>query len=176
MQTRIMLLLLAVPALMGQTCAPPSNGWNPNGSGGNTCTAPTNLDSLRADVMVLVNQQRAGYGLGAVTLNNQLNQAAQDFCCEMVEGDFFPADHINPLTGEGPADRVLAAGYDYRSLGENLARGHTSPQEVVTAWMNSPGHQAVILGADHTEIGVGICQGSSHGPHWVLDMASPLWP
>lgn len=169
----LLLLLLAVPALMGQSCAPATNGWNPNGSG-STCTVPTNLDTLRAEVVALVNQERAAYGLGTITLNYQLNQAAQGFCCEMIEGDFFPSDHINPYTGEGPADRVSAAGYDYRSLGENLARGHTSPREVVTDWINSPGHNAVIIGSDHTEAGVGICQGGTHGPHWVLMMASPL--
>ncbi len=186
MKTRIFLPLLVVwPALMGPACAPtvtwdPNTIWNPDGntntSNDGSCATPANLDSWRAQVVALVNQERAAYGLGAITLNGQLNQAAQDFCCAMLEGDFFPADHINPDTGEGPEDRIEATGYEWRSVGENIARGHTSPQEVVTAWMNSPGHQQVILGEFHTEAGVGICSGGAYGLHWVLDMASPLWP
>lgn len=40
--------------------------------------------------------------------------------------------------------------------GENIAYGQRSPQEVVTAWMNSPGHRANILSNKFNKLGVGV--------------------
>ena len=39
-------------------------------------------------------------------------------------------------------------------LGENLAGGQTSPQQVVQAWMDSESHRANILSDKYTELGV----------------------
>jgi uncharacterized protein YkwD len=39
--------------------------------------------------------------------------------------------------------------------GENVAYGQRTPQEVMTAWMNSPGHRRNILNSRYTQIGVG---------------------
>ena len=54
-------------------------------------------------------------------------------------------------------DEVLGEyGVAYRSAGENIARGQSSPEEVVRAWMNSEGHRANILGESFTSLGVGV--------------------
>jgi uncharacterized protein YkwD len=49
-------------------------------------------------------------------------------------------------------------GVTYKAAGENIAKGQRTPQEVVTAWMNSPGHRANILNKRFTHIGVGFEQ------------------
>ena len=57
-------------------------------------------------------------------------------------------------------------GVSYRSAGENIASGQTTPAEVVNAWMNSEGHRANILGESFTSLGVGVYKnGSSYT--WV---------
>jgi uncharacterized protein YkwD len=55
-------------------------------------------------------------------------------------------------------------GVNYKSAGENIAQGQRTPQEVVQAWMNSPGHRKNILSRDFTHIGVGY---ESQGNHWT---------
>ena len=55
-------------------------------------------------------------------------------------------------------------GVSYRSAGENIAMGQRTPSEVVTAWMNSPGHRANILNSSFTRIGVGYVPA---GNYWT---------
>ncbi|BDG35019.1 CAP domain-containing protein [Saccharococcus caldoxylosilyticus] len=52
-------------------------------------------------------------------------------------------------------------GIRYCTAGENIAAGQRTPQEVVNAWMNSPGHRANILNKNFTHIGVGYAKGGS---------------
>ena len=51
--------------------------------------------------------------------------------------------------------RVVATGYGYSQLAENLAAGPTTAEGVVASWMNSPGHRANILNCGLRELGVG---------------------
>ena len=72
-------------------------------------------------------------------------------------------EHINPQ-GVGPGDVAKQAGYDFISEGENLALGNFSDdQDLLTAWMNSPGHRANILNNKYQEIGAAVGQGVYQG-------------
>ena len=52
------------------------------------------------------------------------------------------------------------------SSGENIAIGQQSPEEVMEAWMNSPGHRANIMSDSFNSVGVGVFdQGGVHS--WV---------
>ena len=59
--------------------------------------------------------------------------------------------------------RATAAGYAWRSLGENIAAGQTSPDQAVGDWMSSSGHKANILG-NYENVGFGF--GQAHGKWW----------
>jgi uncharacterized protein YkwD len=52
-------------------------------------------------------------------------------------------------------------GISYRTAGENIAMGQRTPEEVVKAWMDSPGHRANILNNTYTHIGVGYVEGKN---------------
>ncbi|GAA3328549.1 hypothetical protein GCM10020331_072940 [Ectobacillus funiculus] len=52
-------------------------------------------------------------------------------------------------------DMMRSFGISYSYAGENIAKGQRSADEVVTAWMNSPGHRANILNGNYTHIGIG---------------------
>src|SRR6185295_14755405 len=56
--------------------------------------------------------------------------------------------------GASPADRVTRTGYPWRSVGENIASGQTSPEQVVQEWIGSPGHCANLMSPSFTEMGV----------------------
>lgn len=55
--------------------------------------------------------------------------------------------------GRAVSDRAMAAGYRWRSIGENIAVGQESADEVVAGWLASPGHCANIMNPAFTEMG-----------------------
>ena len=71
--------------------------------------------------------------------------------------------------GSSAADRVTRAGYDWRSVGENIAAGQPSPQEVVAGWLRSPGHCANLMEPRFTDMGVAyaVDQKSEAGIYWA---------
>ncbi|MCF3962734.1 CAP domain-containing protein [Streptomyces fuscigenes] len=120
--------------------------------------------SAAAQILSLVNQERAKAGCSPLTDDPSLDSLAQNFSDEMAARDFF--DHTDP-DGKTPWDRADAAGV--KSLGgENIARGQADPQAVMDAWMNSEGHRANILNCDYTRLGVGVHYGTG-GPWWTQD-------
>ena len=103
-------------------------------------------------VVELTNKERAKYGLQPVKLNLVLNEVALRHSEDMAMQDYF--DHIG-LDGSEPWDRMTRGGYQYSVAAENIAAGFLTPETVVAAWMQSPGHRANILAPDVEEIGVG---------------------
>lgn len=130
-------------------------------------TAPVTVSAetaAEAEVLKLVNEERAKVGCSAVSANSALSDLAQSFSEDMDARDFF--DHTDP-SGLSPWDRAAKAGIT--SLGgENIARGQATAAAVMEAWMNSPGHRANILNCDFKTLGVGAHFGSG-GPWWTQD-------
>ncbi len=108
------------------------------------------LSAYAQEVVRLVNVERAKYGLSALTVNAKASQAAQVRAAEQARS----FSHTRP-NGSSCFTALKEAGVSYRSAGENIAYGQRTPQQVVTAWMNSSGHRANILGSQFTQIGVG---------------------
>ncbi|ANP52541.1 RNA polymerase sigma factor (sigma-70 family) [Streptomyces griseochromogenes] len=123
-----------------------------------------------AQVVALVNKERAAAGCGPLTENAQLDKAAQGHSDDMAARNFF--DHTNP-DGADPGQRITAAGYHWSTYGENIAMGQQTPQSVMDSWMNSPGHRANILNCSFKDIGVGVHKGSG-GPWWTQDFGAKL--
>ncbi|MGV9451390.1 CAP domain-containing protein [Streptomyces sp. NPDC003635] len=127
--------------------------------------APAKLSeeaAAAAQVLKLVNDERAKVGCSPVAANSALSDLAQAFSEDMAARDFF--DHTDP-DGASPWDRAATAGIT--SLGgENIARGQADAAAVMDAWMNSPGHKANILNCDFKTLGVGVHMGSG-GPWWT---------
>lgn len=98
----------------------------------------------------LVNEHRAEAGLQPVEYSAALSEAAQVRAKEIQQS----FAHTRP-DGRYFSSVLKDFGISYRTCGENIAWGQKSPEEVVTAWMNSPGHRANILNANYTKLGVG---------------------
>ncbi len=113
--------------------------------------------------MVAVNNFRAQNGLPALALNTKLNSAAQRHSDDMAANNTM--SH-NCKDGTTASQRVTQAGYTWRTVAENVARGQKTPQEVVNAWINSPGHRANMLNTSVKDIGVGY-----NNRFWTLDLA-----
>lgn len=104
------------------------------------------------------NAARASQGLGALTLDIQLNNAAQMKAQDMASKDYWA--HVAP-DGTQPWYFFDQAGYTYLRAGENLAYGFSTSQGTVDGWMNSPSHRANILG-DYRDVGFGIVNAPSY--------------
>ncbi|WP_371668932.1 CAP domain-containing protein [Streptomyces sp. NBC_00289] len=117
-----------------------------------------------AEVLKLVNEERAKIGCSALSANSSLSELATDFSDAMAAQGFF--DHTDP-SGATPWDRAEKAGISGLG-GENIARGQADAAAVMEAWMDSPGHKANILNCDFKTLGVGVHFGSG-GPWWTQD-------
>ncbi len=135
------------------------------------CLEPSEAAQWRDEVLRLVNVERARAGLNPVAHNQTLEDQAVEYACEMIHYDFFA--HENPVTGTQLQDRAAEFGYDYRMIGENLAAGQSSPDQVMAQWMASDGHRANILNPDFTELGVGVRSGGQYGYYWVQEFGLP---
>jgi uncharacterized protein YkwD len=79
------------------------------------------------------------------------------------------------LAGHSPAERVRAAGYQEKLVGENIAYGPKSAEEVVQGWLDSPGHCENIMDPRFAEMGIAYAAGraSKRGLYWVQLLADP---
>ncbi|MFE9095475.1 CAP domain-containing protein [Streptomyces sp. NPDC007264] len=149
------------------TTAPPADTAGKPTKKPKPVTPPAKLSveaAAEAEVIKLVNDERAKVGCSPVTQNGDLRKLAEAFSLDMALRNFF--DHTDP-SGQDPWDR--AAGFGITSLGgENIARGQATAQDVMDAWMNSPGHRANILNCDFRTLGVGVHFGTG-GPWWTQD-------
>jgi uncharacterized protein YkwD/stress response protein SCP2 len=133
--------------------------------------ADTSTSRLLADVAALTNVERARAGLPALAIVPLLAAAAQAHSADMAARDFFA--HESP-EGSQVWDRVLAVGYRYAKVAENIAAGQRTPAEAVTGWMNSPGHRRNILDPELQQIGVGYVVGGRYGTYWTQVFGRPM--
>ena len=122
---------------------------------GQTINIPTQDSSVTAyekEVVRLVNIERSRAGLGPLQYDWELSRVARYKSRDMSELGYF--SHTSPTYGS-PFEMMRSFGISYRSAGENIARGYTTPEAVVKGWMSSQGHRANILNSSFTHIGVG---------------------
>lgn len=125
--------------------------------------------------VVATNAERTKEGLKPLVYNAKLESAAKAKVADMFARQYFA--HEAP-TGEGPSELATSAGYSFVIVGENLALGQfVDDSDLVTAWMNSPGHRANILSSSYTEIGIAVGKGMYEGQEvWlaVQEFGTPL--
>jgi uncharacterized YkwD family protein len=121
----------------------------------------SNPSAYAAEVVKLVNQERAKAGLKPLTENAKLSNMAMDKAKDMSNNNYF--DHNSPTYGS-PFDMMKKYGISFSYAGENIAKGQKTPADVMKAWMNSEGHRANILNGNYTTIGVAYYNG-----YWVQE-------
>jgi len=112
------------------------------------------------------NKQREKYGLAPLKENPLLDETALAKVEDMFENQYFA--HESP-SGEGVSNLAKKFGYDFLLIGENLAMGNfSSDEDLVLAWMESPGHRENILNEKYQEIGVAVKKGIFEGKEvWI---------
>ena len=128
-----------------------------------TPEVPDTLAAYQGEILRLVNAERTKAGVDPLTLNATLCTAAH------LRAQELPTQFAHTRPDGTQCFTVLdQVGQNYRTAGENIAAGQTSPAQVVSDWMNSPGHRRNILDASFTQLGVGYVQtDSGYGEYWV---------
>lgn len=112
-------------------------------------------------VIDLTNAERKKAGLTPYKVDAKLVASARAKSKDMATNNYF--NHHSPTYGS--IDKQLGQfGVSFRGWGENIAKGQQNAEQVVTAWMNSPGHKENILNPKMTHIGVGF---DANGNHWT---------
>lgn len=120
--------------------------------------------AVREEFMKQLNAQRASAGTAPVELSLLLNAVAQLFADDMVKRDFF--SFSNP-DGQTPDALVRKEGFA-GSLAVALAKGVSSPEGAIGAWLKNPQNRQNVLDAKFTRLGLGVAEG-----RWVLILGSP---
>lgn len=131
---------------------------------------PTGNAAFEAQVLTIVNTERAKAGCAAVTSDDRLVAAARAHSADMAARNYF--SHTTP-EGVDFATRITNAGYRWSGAGENIAKGQRTPQDVMTGWMNSSGHKANILNCGFKNLGVGVAADAGGSLLWTQDFGSP---
>lgn len=173
-------LLALVGGLLALTACGSAPGSSPDPGPDSTPSSPGGPFAQR--VLDLTNQARAqarscgGARFAAttpLTYNAQLERAAQGYAADMAAKNYFHHDHTS-ADGRTFDQRITAAGYTGQTVGENIAAGQPSPEEVVAGWLASEGHCRNVMNPNFRELGVGYAYkaGSTYGHYWVQDFGA----
>lgn len=118
----------------------------------------------KAQVVALMNQERAAAGVGGISQNASLDAVAQIRAQEIVQS----FSHTRP-NGSSCFTVLDENGIAYMTAGENIAAGYGDPASVMNGWMNSEGHRANILNGSFGQVGIGYYTdpNSGYGTYWV---------
>ncbi len=162
------LSVLAVCALAA--CGSSSGGSSTSTMGASNLQATPSVPSAPTNQSFagLLNNARAGSGAGAVSYDARLGAAAQGHANDMLANNYFSHTGRN---GSSAGDRIRAQGYNWRTYGENIARGQQTEADVFQAWQNSSGHRRNNLNPNFEEFGLAKA-GSGSNKYWVLVLAT----
>lgn len=116
------------------------------------------------NIIEITNQVRSTEGLDSLSANQLLSKAAYDKADAIFKEQAFKHD----LENKKFSSWVKEAGYEYESVGENLAIDFVSSEGAMEAWLKSPSHKKNILNPKFEEIGVAVKTDSFEGHKSLL--------
>jgi uncharacterized protein YkwD len=143
--------------------------------------APADLGEVSRRVLQLTNEARAHprrcgatpYGAAPpLAMSAQLSQAALAYAHDMATWGYM--NHTG-RDGSSPAQRITRSGYRWSEVGENLASGVMTADEVVTGWLGSPEHCANLMDPLYRQVGVGYAVNphDQRGVYWAMELGTP---
>lgn len=162
---------VAGSSLLGGQEAPEANAEKSakTDKGDSDCNTRAVAGTFADQLVRLINIER--FDIGALEVDPDLEEIAAAYACEMIDQRFF--GHTNPHSGDGVVERVTVAGYDYLTIGENLAAGISNAPATLDAWLESAPHRDVLLDPVFTRVGVAVRYGGEFGVYCVLLLAQP---
>ncbi len=150
LQTRILSGLLALMMLMIIPMVPAKNAGVYAADTTDVTVTATAMYSYAYEVLDILNEQRTAAGLGKLTMDKELMEAAMQRAAENVVYVAATKEiaHVRPDGSEWGTVSDL-------TYGENLAAGQRTPESVMTSWTNSAGHYKNMMNSGYVSIGVG---------------------
>ena len=141
------------------------------GAGEKICVYQARPD-FELSVKDLLNEAREGLGAEMLTPQAQLTEAARKHSIAMACENYF--GHRNS-DGESVEARIEKSGYQFAAIGEIIAAGFISPDEVVDAWLNSQSHLEILRNQEFSEVGVGyvFLPDDPFGHYWTVLFGHP---
>ena len=130
--------------------------------------------SAQNDLVALINAYRASNGVGPLSANGALTNAAAWMAADMAARNYIA--HVSS-DGRSPVQRMSAFGYPATSLytGEDLGAGFGSAGAMLAGWQVSAAHNAVLLSPNYNAIGIGLGYNanSTYQWYWAADFGGP---
>lgn len=120
-----------------------------------TSSSTSSTSISTSSLLSSTNTLRSSDKLGALQINQQLSTAAQLKANDMALNNYWSP--VSP-TGQTPWQLIQASGYNFSSVGENLAYGFNNSQTLLNGWLSSPSHKANILSPNYLDVGFGIAR------------------
>ncbi len=121
-------------------------------------------DAEERAFLQLINTYRANYRLPALHFSRTLGAAADHHSNQMANNNYFSHDLLHGVTW---SRNIVDHGYGFSTYkGENIAAGRASAADVFSQWRNSPSHNAIMLSATFTAIGIGRGYNASSRYDW----------
>ena len=121
----------------------------------------------------------------ALTWNDKLYKAAYTYNYDMVHGNAW--HHVGSNTdsdivaktqhlghGSHMRDRIEYYNYDFYYIGENIAKGYQTLNDVIQGWLDSDGHCKNMMDPHFTELGMSLMLANDkYGKYWTQDFGQP---
>jgi uncharacterized protein YkwD len=124
--------------------------------------APAAADSPAQKMIRKVNAYRQHRGIAPLHMSSSLNGSSQKYARHMMHSGYF-----------GHSRRIHAS-RRFKRLGEIIEMHRGSRLNItgaLRAWINSPGHNAILLDGNFSYVGAGPVKGRFHGRRttmWVM--------
>jgi uncharacterized protein YkwD len=149
---------------------------------GRSQSPATSAEFKRAFLNAINNTRQQGCNCGSkwmppappLVWNTNLQKAAYGHAKDMNDGHYFSHDSKD---GRSMQDRIVFAGYYFKgyqsfNVGENIAFGQQSIQQVMDEWFKSEGHCKNLMNPLFKEVGV-----VQYNDYWVQDFGGRVeWP
>ncbi|MDV7186959.1 CAP domain-containing protein [Lutibacter sp. TH_r2] len=119
--------------------------------------------SLESDVLDLVNSHRTSMGLNELQILNLISSVAEDHTKYMIENGQISHDNFSERAN------ILMQNANAKSVGENVAFGYTTAEDVFNGWLNSESHRAAIEKSSFTHMGIST-ECNSNGKNYYTNI------
>ena len=123
--------------------------------------------AVNEEILNLINQNRASNGLAPLFPDEHLTLVSDTRVHEITRS----FSHTRP-DGRRYSTAFADSHIEYQYCGEILAYGFQTPKQVVTAWMESPGHHDAILSSHYTHVGISHIIANNHLDYWAVEFLS----
>ena len=139
------------------------------------------LGNFQQEIIDRVNQARAVSrtcgttvynATAALQWNSKLFNASAGHSNDMASNNYFSHTSLDGRTFD---QRITAAGYQWSTIGENIAAGQGTVEQAISGWLASAGHCANIMNPSFTEFAVACVKNpaSTYKTYWTMDLGRP---